>query len=69
MRIMHNHKDMYALPAYIGSVAYQIVRALGLPLKFRILAGSKFSEVLSIVPLYSARVRPLTFENLYQAPE
>ena len=43
MRIMHNYKDMYAVPAYMGSVAYQIVRALGLPLKFRILAGSKFS--------------------------
>ena len=40
VRIMHAHKDMYAFPAYMGSVAYQIVRALGLPLKFRALAGA-----------------------------
>ena len=45
----------------MGSFAYQIVRALGLPLKFRILAGSKFSEVLSIVPLYCERIRPLQY--------
>jgi len=39
VRIMHAHKSMYAFPAYTGSVAYQIVRALGLPLKFRVFAG------------------------------
>ena len=39
VRIMHAHKDMYALPAYVGSLAYQTVRSLGMELQYRIAAG------------------------------
>jgi len=39
VRIMHAHKDMYAFPAYVGSLAYQTVRSLGLALRYRIAAG------------------------------
>jgi len=39
VRIMHAHKDMYAFPAYVGSLAYQTVRSLGLPLHLRIASG------------------------------
>ena len=48
VRILHSYTDIYATTALGGATTYMLVRALGLPVSLRIIAGFSVAVLLRV---------------------